>query len=141
MPSIVVMCDMKNIDTVKLASPVSTWIHSDKNLSEIHVSGIEELISLGCRNFLFTGNNSRNFEDFVDAIIEDKECDLILTASSNEFNEHCLEEFLSIKNINKIEIKSFIIFVLLKDGNEESFFLKRLRKMLHILGIEPKFLI
>jgi hypothetical protein len=91
--------------------------------------------------FLFTGNNSRNFEDFVDAIIEDKKCDLILTASSNESNENCLEEFLSIKNINKIEIKSFIIFVLLKDGNEESFFLKRLRKMLHILGIEPKFLI
>lgn len=141
MPSIVVMCDMKNIDTVKLASPVSTWIHSDKNLSEIHVSGIEELISLGCRNFLFSGNTSQKFEDFVDEIIEDTQSDLILTASSNESIKQCLEEFLSIKIINKLEIQSYIIFVLLKDRNEATFFVNNLRKRLLILGIEPEFFI
>lgn len=141
MTNFVVMCDMNNIDTAKLVHPVSTWIHSDETSPEIHFSEIEELISLGCRNFLFSGNTSQRFEDFVDEIIEDTQSDLILTASSNESIRQCLEEFLSIKIINKLEIQSYIIFVLLKDKNEATFFVNNLRKRLQILGIEPEFFI
>ena len=141
MTSFVVMCDMKNIDTAKLVRPLSTWIHSDEISPEIHFSEIEELISLGCRNFLFSGNTSQKFEDFVDGIIEDTQSDLILTAVSNESIRQSLEEFLSIKSVNKLEIQSYIIFVLLKNKNEATFFLNDLRNRLLILGIEPEFFI